>query len=86
MYLLRSEFFLFGAPAMKEEQKLAKRYRIDEAAQRLGISVVTLRRKVHQREVGCYRPSGPRHKILFSEEHLEEFEQRHTINVEADRG
>ncbi len=55
-----------------------KRYNITEAAQLLGFAVITLRRKVLSREITCYRPSGNGRKILFSDEHLKEFIDRHT--------
>lgn len=61
---------------MSEES--VKRVGIEEAARRLGIAVITLRRKVARGEISCYRPSGAKCKILFTEADLWAFVERHT--------
>lgn len=62
----------------KESATLQPFYNITEAARRLHIAVPTLRRKVLEGEIVCYRPSGVGRKILFSDEHLQEYVKRHT--------
>lgn len=61
---------------MKEKER--KRYTLKEAASRLGFGDLTLRRKVLKGEISHYRPT-PNGTIWFFEEHLQEFEKRHTF-------
>ncbi len=58
---------------------LEKFHDIAEAARLLHLSVPTLRRKVLDGEIDCFRPSGFGRKILFSDEHLKEYVRRHTF-------
>jgi excisionase family DNA binding protein len=44
--------------------------KLPEAAERLGVSTDTLRRKVWRREIACRRPYGPRGEIRFAETDL----------------
>lgn len=76
-----AQAFFFGVDLMKHTGQ--ERYNITEAAQRLGVAEITLRRKVWQGKIACYRPSGLGGRILFWEQHLREFEQRHTHKAQA---
>ena len=63
----------------KSEQRLV-RYDLRQAAEKLGFSPLTLRRKVKNGEIAHYRPT-PGGKIMFTDEHLRDFEQRRTFEV-----
>ena len=60
-----------------------RKYNITQAARRLGMSVIALRRVVLRGEIAHYRPFGEGRKIMFSEEALREFELRHTRMVSS---
>lgn len=68
---------------MQQPDGGTQRFNIEQAAQRLGLAVITLRRKIAQGVITCYRPSGLGRKILFAEEHLREFEERHTFRAKG---
>ena len=63
-----------------EKKESVKRFDVKEAAERLGLGTFTLRRKVRSGEISHYRPSrrGP---IFFFEDHLLDFERKHTFQV-----
>lgn len=58
-----------------------RRFDVFEAAERLGIAPFTLRRKARERQIAHFRAS-PRGKIFFSEQHLADFEQINTYEIE----
>lgn len=57
---------------------------LKEAAKRLGVSPLTLRRKVINREISHTRTSERGH-IRFTNEQLEEFERQHTFVAKFDK-
>lgn len=65
---------------MKNENII--RLNLDQAAVRLGLTSMTLRRKAKNGEISHYRPT-PRGKILFTEQQLEEFEKRRTFEAQT---
>ncbi|MDQ6786712.1 MAG: excisionase family DNA-binding protein [Acidobacteriota bacterium] len=67
---------------MKKDNTKIVHFNLEQAAERLGFSTLTLRRKVKSGEVSYYRPTT-RGKILFTEQQLSEFEKRHTFQVQA---
>ncbi len=58
----------------------SKRYKIDEAAECLGVSPLTLRREIKRGNINCYRPGQGRY--LFSAKDLTDYEARHRICVQ----
>lgn len=70
-----------GSMNERDSETLGQFYNITEAARRLHLAVPTLRRKVLDGEIICYRPSGFGRRILFSDEHLKEFVARHTYRA-----
>lgn len=66
---------------MKENDE-KKLYDLKQAAARLGMGDLNLRRKVLKGEISHYRPT-PNGKIWFFEEHLQEFEKRRTFVAQA---
>ena len=64
-----------------KRETLEQFYDITEAARRLHLAVPTLRRKVLDGEIRCYRPSGFGRRILFSDEHLKEYINGHTYRA-----
>lgn len=66
---------------MKGHTVETRKFNIHEAAERLGVSTITLRRILRRNEISCFRPTGrgAGRKLLFSEAHLKDFEQRHTF-------
>lgn len=67
-----------------EEKRRTQQTKInlEQAADRIGISASSLRRKVQNGEISHYRPSN-NGKIYFTENHLEEFEQRRTFTAKV---
>ncbi len=57
-------------------------FSLKQAAERLGFSTLTLRRKVKNGEIAHYRPT-PGGKIMFTDEHLRDFEKRRTFDAQA---
>jgi excisionase family DNA binding protein len=80
--LTQGEFFLLVEWIFMNENQMATRLNITQAASRLGVSVMTLRRKVYSGEITYYRPSA-NGRIMFTEEQLREFEQRHTVEAKS---
>jgi excisionase family DNA binding protein len=62
----------------RNDHQSHRKYNITQAARRLGMSVIALRRVVLRGEITHYRPFGEGRKIMFSEEALREYELRHT--------
>ena len=67
---------------MKNEDNKIVRFNLEQAAERLGFSALTLRRKVKSGEVSYYRPTQ-RGRIMFTEQQLSEFEKRRTYEATA---
>ncbi len=67
---------------MKDENTKIERFNLEQAANRLGFSALTLRRKVKSGEVSYYRPTH-RGRIMFTEQQLSEFEKRRTFEAKA---
>lgn len=67
----------------RNDHQSNRKYNITQAANRLGMSVIALRRVVLRGEITHYRPFGEGRKIMFSEEALREFEIRHTRVVSS---
>jgi excisionase family DNA binding protein len=74
--LPRRVFFVFRLMQGKDMRDETKKYDVKEAAARLGVQPLTLRRMIKAREIGFYRPRA-RGPIFFFETHLQDFERRH---------
>jgi excisionase family DNA binding protein len=56
---------------------------IYEAARRLGVSVMTLRRCIANRELGCIRIGSGRGRVIISETQLADYITRRTIPAQT---
>lgn len=58
---------------MKVKDYLEKKFSVDEAAKILSLHPITVRRKLANETLGCYRSGG---KIFIGESHLVDFWKR----------